>query len=247
MGIELEKLTWKQAESALTASSIIVLPLGAASKEHGLHLPLNNDWITAEYFKKEILLHSADDIIVAPCINYSFYPAFVDYPGSISLSRETAAQMVFEICQSFMRFGPQKFYVWNNGISTLKPLSDAAQKLRDEGALLHYTNLHDIFGRLPKELCEQKGGSHADEVETSLMLAIAPEIVDMSQASEAFYENAIGRLSPVKAADVSHSPSGVWGNALLATRAKGLKIVEWLRSCLLADLESLRGSSPPGK
>lgn len=243
VGVELARLTWKQAESVLTADSVVVIPLGAESKEHGFHLPLNNDWITAQYFTRELLQHA--EVIVAPVINYSFYPAFIEYPGSVSLSRETAAAMIFDICCSLARFGPRRFYVWNNGISTLKPLADAASVLATKGILLTYTNLHEVLAKLPGFCQQQAGGSHADEIETSLMLAIAPEVVDMTLATGAFDENATGRLSPVEQQGVSFSPSGVWGDARLASREKGVKIVEWLRACLLADIGSLRQATPP--
>lgn len=243
LGVELARLTWKQAASALKADTVVVIPLGAESKEHGFHLPLNNDWITAQHFTKELLQHA--EVVIAPVINYSFYPAFIDYPGSVSLSRETAAAMIVDICCSLARFGPRRFYVWNNGISTLKPLADAATVLATKGILLTFTNLQEVFSNLPGVSQQQAGGSHADELETSLMLAIAPEVVDMTLATGAFYENATGRLSPVEQPGVSFSPSGVWGDARLASRDKGVKIVKWLRTCLLADIASLRQATPP--
>ncbi len=48
-GVLLEDLTWLEAEKALTAETVVVIPLGAASKEHGPHLKLKNDWLMAEY------------------------------------------------------------------------------------------------------------------------------------------------------------------------------------------------------
>src|SRR3954466_2322331 len=79
-GILLEELSWQQAERVLTPDRVIVIALGAEAKEHGPHLRLNNDWLMAEYFKHRIL--AASDVIVAPPINYSFYPSFLEYPRS---------------------------------------------------------------------------------------------------------------------------------------------------------------------
>ena len=45
----IEDLTWVEAEEALKEYEVVMIPLGARTKEHGLHLPLNNDWIMAEY------------------------------------------------------------------------------------------------------------------------------------------------------------------------------------------------------
>ena len=48
----LENLTWDEAERVLTPDAVVVIPLGAECKEHGRHLPLNNDFLMAEYFKQ---------------------------------------------------------------------------------------------------------------------------------------------------------------------------------------------------
>ncbi len=44
-----ENLTWVEAEEALKKHDVVMIPLGARTKEHGPHLPLNNNWIMAEY------------------------------------------------------------------------------------------------------------------------------------------------------------------------------------------------------
>ncbi|MGZ4816556.1 MAG: hypothetical protein ACXVZV_14160, partial [Terriglobales bacterium] len=62
-GILLEDLTWDQAEHELTPDRVVVIALGAESKEHGRHLRLNNDCVIAEYFKRRVL--EASDVVVA--------------------------------------------------------------------------------------------------------------------------------------------------------------------------------------
>ena len=83
-GVLLWDLTWVEAEAVLTPDAVVVLPLGAASKEHGPHLLLKNDWLLAEYYKERVL--AAADVVIAPTLGYHHYPAFVEYPGSTSLS-----------------------------------------------------------------------------------------------------------------------------------------------------------------
>jgi creatinine amidohydrolase len=62
-GILLENLTWQEAEHVLTPDRVVVIALGAQSKEHGPHLRLNNDWLMAEYFKGRVV--KASDVIIA--------------------------------------------------------------------------------------------------------------------------------------------------------------------------------------
>src|SRR3954466_6224234 len=138
-GILLENLTWIEAEKVLTPESVVVIPLGAESKEHGPHLKLKNDFLIAEYLKKRVLQSS--NVVIAPTINYSFYPAFLEYPGSTSLRLETARDIVIDICRSLSKFGPRRFYVLNTGISALRPLAVAQEILAAEGIVMRYLDL----------------------------------------------------------------------------------------------------------
>ena len=52
VSIWLEKLTWIEAEKAFKKYNLVVIPIGAMTKEHGPHLPLNNNWIMAEYLTR---------------------------------------------------------------------------------------------------------------------------------------------------------------------------------------------------
>jgi creatinine amidohydrolase len=233
----LEQLTWLQAEKLLTRDTVIVIPLGSQAKEHGPHLPLANDWNMAEYLKQRVL--QASDAVVAPTINYSFYPAFVEYPGSTSLRLETARDMIVDICRGLARFGPRRFYVLNTGVSTLRALRPAAEQLAAEGIVLHFTDLLRSMEGVEKEVAKQEGGTHADEIETSMMLYIAPKTVDMSKAVKDYHPGK-GPLSRTPTDGGTWSESGVYGDATLATRAKGQRLVEALVSAILADIETLR-------
>jgi creatinine amidohydrolase len=237
-GVLLEKLSWTEAEKCLTAETVVVIPLGASCKEHGPHLPLNNDWLIAEYLKDRVL-ESGADIVVTPTIGYSFYPAFKEYPGSISLKLETARDLVIDTCRSLHRFGPRRFYVLNTGVSTVRALEPARLALFDEKILLAYAQLDRLWQPV-SHLKQQEGGGHADEVETSVMLYIAPQVVQMGKAVKD-YQPGKGRLTRVRdSADAVYSASGVWGDPTLATVEKGRIFTEALVKGVLADIEELR-------
>ena len=241
-GILLDNLTWVEAEKVLTTDTVVVIALGAESKEHGPHLKLKNDWLIAEYLKKRVLQSSK--VVIAPTINYSFYPAFVEYPGSTSLRLETARDMVVDLCRSLARFGPKRFYVINTGISTLRPLAAASALLLADGILLRYTNLN-VTEPVEKQIRKEEGGTHAEEIETSMMLYIAPESVDMTKAVSDYHPSKPGGLTRDPDGSGTYSPSGVWGDATLATRAKGKIVVEALVRSILAEIEQLRDAAVP--
>jgi len=240
----LETLSWDEAEHVLTPDTVVIIALGAESKEHGRHLQLNNDFLMAEYLKKRVLASAPQNTVVAPTINYSFYPAFLEYPGSTSLSMDTARAMLTDIVHSLAHYGPRRFYILNTGISTLRPLAQAAADLSKDGIVLRYTDLTKD-DPIEKKL-RQSGGTHADEIETSMMLYIAPETVRMKKAARDLNPNQPGGLTRDPQGKGTYSPTGAWGDPTLATREKGQAVVESLVTTILKDIDEVRQTALPG-
>jgi len=241
-GVVLEDLTWIEAEKVLTPDAVLVIPLGAESKEHGPHLKLKNDFVMAEYLAGRIRERSK--VVIAPTVNYSYYPAFVEYPGSTSLSLETSRDMIVEICRGLSRFGPKRFYVLNTGVSTVAALKPAAATLAAEGILMRYTDVLTITEDVEKQVSQQEGGTHADEIETSMMLYMSPGDVDMSKAVKDYHPGKGLTRDPAKK-DMAYSASGVYGDATLATKEKGRLITEATVDRTVAEIEALRRAPLP--
>ena len=237
-GILLENLTWVEAQKILSEKTVVVLPLGAAAKEHGPHLKLKNDWLIAEYLKQRVL--AGANVVIAPTVNYNFYPAFLEYPGSTSLRLETARDLIVDICKSLARFGPRRFYVLNTGVSTLRALRPAAELLAKEGILLHYTDILKVLGPVEKAIGKQEGGTHADEIETSMMLYMAPQTVDMKKAAKDYHPSEERGLTRDPKGRGVYSATGIYGDATLATREKGRVLTQALVSGILKEIEDLR-------
>jgi creatinine amidohydrolase len=215
-----------------------VLPIGAAAKEHGPHLRLDNDERLADGYAR--LLAEAAEVVIAPTLSYHFYPAFTEYPGSTTLRLETARDLTVDVVRSLARHGPRRFYVLNTGVSTVRALEPAAALLAAEGVVMHYTNVLDVLGPVERELAEQEGGTHADEIETSIMLVLAPDRVDMTKAVKDYSAQGKGGLTRDPNGPGTYSPTGTWGDPTLATREKGRKIVEAFVSAVIAEIDALR-------
>ena len=237
-GILLEDLTWLEAEKVLTPGTVVVIALGAAAKEHGPHLKLKNDWLMAEYLKKRVL--EAADVVVAPTITYHHYPAFIHYPGSTNLSAETARDVTVQIVKSLAAYGPRRFYIVNTGVSTVGPLQQAQELLAKDSIRMAFTNLGVVLRDVEKEVSKQEGGTHADEIETSMMLYIAPSTVDMTKAVRDYHPNGGRPLVRDSTMKGTYSPTGTWGDPTLATRAKGERVVEALVAGILLEIQQLR-------
>lgn len=234
--VKLENLTWVEAETIFKEYDVVMIPLGARTKEHGPHLPLNTDYLMAEYLAERVA--SEVPVVIMPTIQYGYYPAFLEYPGSVSLKLETFKNFIKEICLSISRYGIKKFYVLNTGVSTARALKLAAEELKQNGISLKFTDIQSIGGEVEREVTEQEGGSHADEIETSIMLYIKPEVVKMEGAVKDYRpKRGEGGLTRDPNKPGIYSPSGVYGDATLATREKGQKIVEAMVKNIIHELK----------
>lgn len=228
----IEHLAWDEVARRIAGGAAAILPIGAASKQHGFHLPLNTDRIQAEWLSAR--LAERFDALVWPTLSYGHYPAFTEYAGSSSLSASTFEAVVHEIAAGVLDSGCKTLFVLNTGISTLAPVERAMQRL-DPAKIMHLRIYEGPrYRRAAAALTEQSHGSHADELETSLMLALAPQLVDMARAkaSPALTHETPGRLTPSDKSSPNYSRSGSYGDPTLATPAKG----EVLLTAILDDL-----------
>ena len=216
-----EHMTWDEVARRIDAGAAAILPIGAGAKQHGLHLPLNTDRIQAEWLAAR--LAESNDALIWPTLSYGHYPAFAEYAGSTSLSAPVFEAVVQQIAAGILSHGCRALLVLDTGISTLAPVERALARL-GAGYALHL-RIHDgpRYRRAAAGISEQRHGSHADELETSLMLAIAPHLVDMSraEASPPLTQEVPGRLTPIDTASPNYSRSGSFGDPTLATPAKG--------------------------
>lgn len=239
----LRDLTWLEAEKVLTEDAVVLLPIGAAAKEHGPHLRLDNDERLADGYAR--LVAEVVDVVVAPTLAYHFYPAFTEYPGSTTLRLETARDLTVDVVRSLARFGPKRFYALNTGVSTVRALSPAREILVAEGIDFRFTNVLETLAAVEKEVAQQEGGTHADEIETSIMLVLAPDRVDMTKAVKDYRPSRPGGLTRREDGEGTYSPTGIWGDPTLATRAKGRAIVDAFVSAVSKEIVGLAASSTP--
>jgi creatinine amidohydrolase len=238
LGIKLESLSWPEAEPWLAEPWTVVLPVGARTKEHGYHLPLNNDWLLAEYLTDRVLERRR--VVALPTVPYGYYPAFVEYPGSVSIGRDTFRDVIVDIGLSMQRHGTRRLYVLNTGVSTNWSLEPARLRLAECGLVMEYTDILELLAPIEEQLMEQPAGTHADEIETSMTLHIAPERVQLDKAVADLPEKTGGGPFTRDAGKAGHySPSGAWGDPTLATAAKGRRVVEAVVEGLLADIDEL--------
>ncbi|MEC9367235.1 MAG: creatininase family protein [Pseudomonadota bacterium] len=237
------QLTWDAVAERISAGAAAILPIGAGAKEHGLHLPMNTDLIQAEWAADVIATEF--DALIWPVLTYGYYPAFVRYAGSLSLSEATFRSVLADLIGGLQAQKVRKILVVNTGISTIPP-AEAVVKAVVPSGQAHHLRLYDgpRLRSTRKELSEQSYGSHADEMETSSMLALAPQLVRMQRAQASPDKGPFpGPLEPDDASSPAYSPSGSYGDPTLATPEKGERLIAAMR---LDMIDMARDALQPG-
>lgn len=244
-------LAWDAVAARIGAGAAAVLPIGAGAKEHGFHLPMNTDEIQAKWLAGVIAREI--DALIWPVLTYGYYPAFTHYAGSVSLSEQTFKAAVADILSGILAAGARPALIVNTGISTLSPVDNLVTE-QFTHAPVHHLKVHEgpRYTRLAAELSEQAGGTHADEIETSRMLALFPSSVNMARAlaSPPGKGGGHGPLIPDDPEAANYSPSGSWGDPTLASAEKGRKLVAAMEQDVAEMARSARDDSrqqtPPG-
>jgi creatinine amidohydrolase len=236
---EVAGLTWDSVKRRLEGGAAAILPIGAGAKQHGLHMPMATDQLFAEYFARA--LADRRDALIWPTLTYGFYPAFVAYAGSINLASRSFQGVVTEIADALLGFGARRVLILDTGLSTIAPVDSAIRATRDPERLRHLKVFAGArFEETVRALKRQAYGTHADEMETSLMLAIAPELVDMARAKASPVSPngpKPGPLSPDDASSPNYSPSGSFGDPTLASADKGKRLLAAIIEDLLEAAE----------
>jgi creatinine amidohydrolase len=204
-GAWLEDLTWPEAKAQFDAGAVVVVPIGAASKAHGPHLPLKTDALTARALGQKLVERLP--VIAAAVVGFGYYPAFTAFAGSQHLSADTFKALLRELIANFTAHGVRRIALINTGVSTEQPIDEVASGL-DGVLVLHMRAL----GKAADALIEVREGGHADERETSVMLALDPRSVRMDKlALDGPFESTGATGDPTRA-------SAFKGERILAAR-----------------------------
>jgi creatinine amidohydrolase len=239
-GVLLGDLTSAEWPEVAARCEVAVLPMGAASKEHGLHMPNQTDLLTAEALA--VVAVERLPILLLPPLGYGYYPAFIDWPGSTSIAPTTYRAVVDDVIGCLVAAGLRKIVLLDTGISTRPVLEIAAREaMRVHG--VHVALVTTELGReTARELFDGEG-SHANEDETALMLAIAPAQVDLSRARPEGRPATVFTARDPFAAPAfiqggkMESATGVFGDPTKATAENGRTYFAAKTADLLAFLE----------
>jgi creatinine amidohydrolase len=242
-GAHLGDLTWPEAETRLREAPLVIVPFGAGAKEHGPHLPMSTDRLMLEYLM-QIAVDSLP-VVVAPPILHGWFPAFREFPGTEISDADVFRRTVEEVARSLVQHGARRVVFLNTGITnaTGLPIAVAAREIHQrEGVPTLVISWGDLETEEVAALAQQEKGGHADELETSVVLALRPDLVHMELAPTDYglpggdpgpgYRPGGFSRTPESP---EYSTTGIVGDAKLATAEKGRKVIEimtreWVRA-----------------
>ncbi|PRY68819.1 creatinine amidohydrolase [Glaciihabitans tibetensis] len=228
--IDAANASWPEFAEALRAGAIPLLPFGA-HEQHGPHLPLQTDSIMAEALARRVAIEVGGALL--PVVAYGETSNNAGFPGTLSLSFETVRAIATDIGSALAAQGARGFVIVNGDFGNQAPLKAAARALTSGHVpgvpplptlVVDYPGFEEAAARFATTLPAGPGFYHADEVETSIVLAVRPEAVHMDKAEASYpdfpdtYPSLFTQLQEI-------SPSGVFGDPRPATPETGEAIL----------------------
>jgi creatinine amidohydrolase len=245
-----EEFTWPEIRTAVAENRVAVLPVGTV-EQHGPHLPLITDVLTASEMSRLAVARDPSRAILLPPVYYSFNEHHLDFPGTIAVHGETIIRYVTDIGRSLAHHGFRKILIVNGHGSNVPFLDIAARSITNETPAI--AAMASWWSLIPKSLIaelresEKPGGmAHGCELETSVLLHLRPDLVQMDKAekdisfapTEFFYWD-LEAPSPILFQEwfSRYSRTGTVGDPTKATAEKGAKFVAAVvdRMCALID------------
>lgn len=220
---------------------IAVLPVGAV-EQHGPHMPMSTDHATVDAMVAATIpkLGPGLPVLFLPTASYGKSNEHSRYPGTLTLSARTLLALWMDIGDSIARSGVRKFVLFNSHGGQMSVMDIVARDLRERHGMMAVAANWYTLGLPPGMFDERemKHGIHAGDLETSIMLHVAPNDVRMERAmnfgslTETLgQENRFLSIAPSgklgwQIQDLN--PEGACGDATRATAEKGHAVVDYV-------------------
>jgi creatinine amidohydrolase len=235
-----------------TSGWIALLPV-CAIEQHGPHLPVATDTTINEGNVAAMLkkLPAGLPVTVLPTQAIGKSNEHIHSPGTLTLTYETLARVVIEIGESVRRAGVRKLVLANSHGGNIALLDVVARELRVRHGMLVVVASWSRLGQ-PQGLFsewEQAYGIHGGDMETSVMLALTPDVVKMDKAEKfhSLQERLVQSHKHLRAHGPTAfgwiaqdlGPHGTVGDASIATVDKGLKTIEVVTDKMIELLQDV--------
>jgi len=247
--IDWNRLPAATLRSLAARDAVVLLPV-ASTEQHGPHLPTGvDDMLVTEVCRRTArLLDPAAPAVVAPTVWCGLANHHVAFGGTFTLSLATYQALLCDLCRSILKAGFRRIVLVNGHGGNIAGLAAISAELTREleAPVATATYFMVAAKEVAAVLEDQDGVMHACEAETSMMMVVAPELVNASQLPDAHgpaFDIAASLMPTLKrfVPFESVTASGVAGDARRATPAKGEAL---LNACAAALAARLRAGEP---
>ena len=234
-----DELTWPEVNEAIAMGKIPILPTGSV-EQHGHHLPLKVDHLCATAVATEAARRRPERSLVMPPVTYGYVHHVMDFPGSMNIHHEHFVQYCLDICKSLAYHGFKKIIIVNGHGSNHNLVDMVARRtIVETDASCVFCSWWQLLQVDPdflpgwRESVFPGGCAHAGELETSMLMHLAPESVRTDRIkseiaktnrqspkhvwSDLFGSGPLGLIEWTS----QYTDSGVLGEAEKATAEKG--------------------------
>ena len=247
--LKMEEMSWKEIEEAKERGKDTVVLMMGSFEQHGPHMPMKTD----TYISDELGVRISDKLgnaLMGPTISPGVSDHHMDFPGTVSLSKDVFMELVEEHCKAFdeHEFDFVALVPFHGG--NFAPVKAAAPEIADKmenAKILLAANLKRNLEVMLDSMKEagidyEEKGVHAGASETSVMLAIDEELVDETRLEKGFEEEI--DTSSLFTEGLRHfTENGVLGDARKASKKAGELIVENLAEDIAKRIEEKRVAS----
>jgi len=237
--------TWDELPADIKAAgNMAILPVGA-TEQHGPHLATGMDTVLADILCRAV--GARTKVPVMPALPYGCSLGHSRrWPGTLSLQPTTLIHVVKEVGDWAYHSGIRRLMIVNTHVTNAAPLRCALEMLRAEhdGMMVAVINTAMLSERVRKANFSDAEDWHANAAETSLMLAVAPEIArpdKIASADDPDRTTGLVFAHPVNRTSLN----GVTGNPSLASRVQGAELFQWMVDDLSALVEKGKTEEPP--
>jgi creatinine amidohydrolase len=232
--IRISEMSWVDIQEALARGSSTVVFAVGSNEQHGPHLPTSTDSLIGEALANRVA-GKLGNVLQAPSINVGCSEHHMALPGTISLKPETLKDLIRDYCVSLAKHGFKNIIILpshgGNFDAVLEVVNELNQTL--EGVnVVAYTDLKGLL-RFLAEFSSRNGipanesGSHAGESETSMVLALRKDLVNMERAEQGFIGSFEDKIDLVWSQGIKAlSENGVIGDPRKAEAGKGEEYLE---------------------
>jgi creatinine amidohydrolase len=246
--IWIERMTSPQVKEAVKQGYSTVLVAVGSNEQHGPHLPTGTDSLIGDKLMDEAA-RRVGNVLVAPTIRVGASEHHMAYPGTITLREEVLEEIIVDYCRSLARHGFKTIMVVPTHGGNIETVARAAERLKRESLSANAVSLSDETSYLSAivevssklDITPGEAGTHAGHLETSIVLAVHPDIVDMDKATRGLVEMGYDTRDKLHEVGMHElSPTGILGDATKSTAEAGEDYVEFMASALAEQVKKIR-------